>query len=90
MPVDTTVPPSAAVFELEEDESGAFLDRGSGAEQRGDEPQAAQQERMPIWVIPLLAAAVRFRPPAPCGEPVILSCIRRTVDNLSTCAGSLV
>ena len=53
-------PGARAVFELEEDESAAVV--------RSDEPRAAAeprvvnsaaaQESMPIWVIPLLAAAV--------------------------------
>ena len=55
---ETAVPASAAVFELEEDEAGPLFDGGAGAGQRGDEPQAASQEAMPLWVIPLLTAAV--------------------------------
>jgi hypothetical protein len=53
-------PGSRAIFELEEDESAALV--------RSDEPRAAAesrimdpadaQESMPIWVIPLLVAAV--------------------------------
>ncbi len=54
-------PASAAVFELEEDESGPLVDRGTGAERRGDAAPAAEREGMPLWVIPLLTAAVRRR-----------------------------
>ena len=52
-------PASAAVFELEEDESGPLVDRGTGAEQRSYAAPAAGREVMPLWVIPLLTAAVR-------------------------------
>ncbi len=48
-----------AVFELEEDESGPLVDRGAGVERRGDAAPAAEREGMPLWVIPLLTAAVR-------------------------------
>ena len=59
----TAAPASAAVFELEEDESGPLVDRGAGAEQRGGAAPAAEREGMPLWVIPLLTAAVRCRMP---------------------------
>ena len=52
-------PAMPAVFELEEDESGPLVGRGTGAEQRGDAAPAKEREGMPLWVIPLLTAAVR-------------------------------
>ena len=56
--VGTAAPATAAVFELADDESGPPVERGLSAEQGGGETHAAAREPMPLWVIPLLVAAV--------------------------------